>query len=948
MGDVTEHRSRPRCDGGMRPAREAIRMREQSEQGGVIETVHADHDEGGAERVFARVGGSRPAAPLVRRLMLAPQLGSAVGYDRDLARDPIVGRGKVAGDGAEAIGGLGGGIHAHARCRTCRPCSSTHPAQNDARARRAFARVSCIITSGTVAEGGWVEGVVRDKGLFCQRQTNDAPTPFYPTRRARQVTIDYAVLKARSADVSAALADARSAPNLSSRRKRAEERDEQIAEGVRRRRKSITDREADAALKRRLRIRVPEADRPRTGSRTPRRLFTRAIEQMLKGTTGLTDARGPDGRHSIHYSFTARGFGSKKGRRWRAGEAERAALYSVREDALEDGELGWWSSIAADRNELVAHYRALEALEKHDRANANVYIVEIIALPAELSAAQRRDAARGLCRRLERLGLAYTVGIHRPDAAGDQRNYHLHLVYSMRPCQRVAPYEWDFATAKLTEINTPAGIMQRRCGVVVAVNETLRDAGIAKRYTPLSNRERGMAPPECGKIGQQETAMARRLAALEDRQARLAALQAHTRWVRQTLLDAADRLEAARRKVTRRKVTRRLAAASIALSQDAAERIMPAERRGKVRAALERAYHIIDRSTAMADRRLVSTQRAMHSRLHLAATHIRLPMDELARADNRVDVIKRLDAAAVHAGDTIRRVRTDVEQARLRMPATEEPLAARPAGHEDLVTTAADPDLAAAIRSAATADAEQAKAEQAAHAIALLMVDKALASLRRKAKTVQRDDTGLFVADTTGLPVLEKRELEQRMADPVVQAALADLFASQVAEPPIATGELTTTNVAPAQHDRYLGKEPGRDRHGRNEDKGVPCRRAGLRPPSLLAGLRVLRAVGVDDRPRDAAGVLPDVRGADVRRGSEVHLEMRGAPADRLTDTADIAATSKSGHAPGQRDPAPRRGLWEQVEDAARAGAHQPAWPKGRADTSDGTVSAQGRDDHGR
>lgn len=294
----------------------------------------------------------------------------------------------------------------------------------------------------------------------------------------------------------------------------------------------------------------------------------------------------------------------------------------------------------------------------HDRANANVYIVEIIALPAELTAAQRRDAAGRLCRRLETLGLAYTVGIHRPDAAGDQRNYHLHLVYSMRPCWRVAPYEWDFATAKLTEINTPAGIMQRRCGVVVAINETLREAGIAKRYTPLSNRARGMAPPERGKVGQQETAMVRRLAALEERQARLAALQAHTRWVRQTLLDTADRLEAARRKVMRR-----LAATSIELGHDATERIMPAKRRGKVRAALEAAYDIVDRSTAMADLRLVSAQRAVQGRLRLAATHIRVPTDGRTLDDRRTSITERLNVAAMQAGETITQVWTDLEQA---------------------------------------------------------------------------------------------------------------------------------------------------------------------------------------------------------------------------------------------------------------------------------------------
>lgn len=256
------------------------------------------------------------------------------------------------------------------------------------------------------------------------------------------MAIDYAVLKVRSAEVSAALAAARSARNLASRREATDRSEERVAEAARRRRKSMTDREAEAFLNRRLRIQVLKEDRPQTGARTPHRLFARAVDQMLKGTTGLRDARGQDGSHSIHYSFTARGFGSTKGRRWRAGEAERAALYSVREKALEDGERGWWSNIAVDRNELVAHYRASEALEKHDRVNANVYIVEVIALPAELTAHQRRQAVERICRELDRRGLAYTVGFHLPDAAGDQRNYHLHLIYSMRPCRRVSSYEW--------------------------------------------------------------------------------------------------------------------------------------------------------------------------------------------------------------------------------------------------------------------------------------------------------------------------------------------------------------------------------------------------------------------------------------------------------------------------------------------------------------------------
>lgn len=267
--------------------------------------------------------------------------------------------------------------------------------------------------------------------------------------------------------------------------------------------------------------------------------------------------------------------------------------------------------------------------------------------------------------------------------------------------------------------------------------------------------------------------------------------------------------------------------------------------------------------------------------------------------------------------------------------------------YNNTVTAAGESNPAAAIHSAATAYAELAKAEQAAQTIARAMVDKALASLKRKAKAIRRDANGLFVADIAGLPMTERKVLAQHMADPRVQEVLADLFAREIADAPMSLGELTITAVGLGQNDRF-SNELGRKRHDRTHDQALPYRRAGIRSPAGLAGLRVLRAVGVDDRSRDAAGVLPDLRRDDVRRGGPVHLEVRGASADRLIDTAGIAAAATSGQASGHRDPGTSRGLREQAEDAALDGAHQPAWPKGRADTSDGTVSGQGRDDHGR
>jgi hypothetical protein len=689
----------------------------------------------------------------------------------------------------------------------------------------------------------------------------------------QQQVVDYAEIKGGSGQIAQALADARSARHLISRRKRQEERDDRAAEGVRRRRKAVTEREADEFLRRRLRVHVSKTNRPRAGSATPRRLFTRQVSQMLKGATGFTDARGPDGRHSVHYSFTARGLGSRRGRRWRDGESARAALYSVREEALEDGELGWWSNIAADRNELVAHYRASEALEKHDRANANVYIVEVIALPAELTAEQRRTATQRLCRGLEKQGLAYTVGIHLPDAAGDQRNYHLHLIYSMRPCQRVAPYEWEFGTTKVTEINTPKGILQRRCGVVVAINETLREAGVAKRYTPLSHRERGLAPPARGKIGQKETAMARRIAALEARQARLALLQAHLRWLRQTLLDTADRYKAARIKVTRRLIITKMA-----IDGHEADRITPAEVRDQVKARLQRVSNVAEHQKAAVQLQRLTALHPVRKRLGSAVPQGPIVDDRRGLDGRREELIRHLDFVAMRSAEITRQLQNALEERRAEMAAITKTIAASEAALDEAPTQLRqDAQTNAADVRAAMAAKERGRPAPAARKITEKFVDDGTA----------RDEAGLIVADTAGLTQAERQALERQLADGPVQDTPATLFAGQQIDAPITSPEPGGGPVGHEPHHQHSKKEHGYASEYKGTHKRLPRRRSGLRAISGLASLRVLRPFNVDDRPAEAAGVLRDTGGTDLRAGRGIHLEVRGPSNDRVIEKSD-------------------------------------------------------------
>ncbi len=316
-------------------------------------------------------------------------------------------------------------------------------------------------------------------------------------------------LRKGSTAVAAAMAAARSARNRASRAAHMAAAEEHASARRYKRARAREDRERERAMNRRIRVTVQNSERPHTRGRTPRALFYRLGAQAIGGRL-LTGGGAFTGTRSIHFAVTARGFASKSGRAWRDGEGERAAQYITREDALEGCEAGWWSNIAADRNELVAFFRASEAIERHDRANANVYMSEIIALPASLTARQRRRVVRRYCRYFDQRGIAYAVGMHKPDSAGDGRNFHCHIVYSLRPATRLAAYDWSFAVSKLSDVNTPDGITLRRKLAVDAINVTLKAAGSAQRYTHLSNRARGLGSP-APKQGQRQTWVLRRL-----------------------------------------------------------------------------------------------------------------------------------------------------------------------------------------------------------------------------------------------------------------------------------------------------------------------------------------------------------------------------------------------------------------------------------------------------
>lgn len=84
-------------------------------------------------------------------------------------------------------------------------------------------------------------------------------------------------------------------------------------------------------------------------------------------------------------------------------------------------------------------------LEKHERDNGTVQLGVIAGLPRELSTAGRHEAVRRFTAEMfGASGLPFWAAIHLPDAKGDQRNHHAHILYGDRPCARMEDGRWDF------------------------------------------------------------------------------------------------------------------------------------------------------------------------------------------------------------------------------------------------------------------------------------------------------------------------------------------------------------------------------------------------------------------------------------------------------------------------------------------------------------------------
>ena len=159
---------------------------------------------------------------------------------------------------------------------------------------------------------------------------------------------------------------------------------------------------------------------------------------------------------------------------------------------------------ARDRAQL---WNAAEQSEK--RKNSTVAREFEIALPAELSPAEREKLAHDFARELvKRHGCAADVAIHAPGKEGDNRNHHAHILLSTR---RLEADGFGEKTRELDDQKTGKVIVTEwRERFAQLQNERLREAGHTVQVDHRSHAERGLDAEPSQHLGPTATAIERR------------------------------------------------------------------------------------------------------------------------------------------------------------------------------------------------------------------------------------------------------------------------------------------------------------------------------------------------------------------------------------------------------------------------------------------------------
>ncbi len=194
------------------------------------------------------------------------------------------------------------------------------------------------------------------------------------------------------------------------------------------------------------------------------------------------------------------------------GAAKANWEYECRDEAVLrdiDGDPVIISNMGDDWLEIGTAWQCLE--DASIRKNAKIQTRVTAPFDADASHEEKLAALEHFARTvLKPLNLPYSMVIHEPSPDGDQRNFHAHISFSLRPMRRIEPYTWEVADEVRGELDGKAGVQILRHLWAHSMTEAASQAGRAMQYTGLGAGARGLDHETGEHLGEALTAMARR------------------------------------------------------------------------------------------------------------------------------------------------------------------------------------------------------------------------------------------------------------------------------------------------------------------------------------------------------------------------------------------------------------------------------------------------------
>lgn len=189
--------------------------------------------------------------------------------------------------------------------------------------------------------------------------------------------------------------------------------------------------------------------------------------------------------------FRARYYSSRTAK---PGVSKRVTIYIYKGAALdENGEPLVRMNVGASIEEAVCGFDHLEQVNRSAQKNAKLLNHAVLAMDYRWTPEQMLEVGeRWAEERFDRYGLPYVVSLHEPPPEGDERNWHLHVIWSWRPMERVGDHEWLVGESLRSELDGAQGMWVLRERFAALMTEMSFEAGNADVYTALSYAARGL------------------------------------------------------------------------------------------------------------------------------------------------------------------------------------------------------------------------------------------------------------------------------------------------------------------------------------------------------------------------------------------------------------------------------------------------------------------------